>query len=271
MTVVHEFKRNNLYRIDTTDGEAFAVAVQIDDDELLELCRIIVDIERQGKTVLNVRVIHAVGLDEIEYRGTKEYAQAQQEPTHNVVDGKFKIFCSSGAFFVSHCKVDLNSYRVYAAEFGGEWSADDDVTEYGVSYMENDREEFFHVYNLSDEDSEDFSPDGTVLDTLRCVRNGGKVLHHGFWCCDDESVVTLDDAIRFVERRFLLNYLRYAPDSILSDFLGSELPSDVLQSELEQRLVDKINHMKADEFDKKYSEWETKTYNFATYRFPLWK
>ena len=92
-------------------------------------------------------------------------------------------------------------------------------------------------------------------------------MHHGFWCCDDESVVTLDDAIRFVERRFLLNYLRYAPDSILSDFLGSELPSDVLQSELEQRLVDKINQMKADEFDKKYSEWETKTNNFATYHF----
>lgn len=40
MTTVHEFKRNNLYRIDTTDGEAFAVSVQIDDDELLELCRI---------------------------------------------------------------------------------------------------------------------------------------------------------------------------------------------------------------------------------------
>lgn len=49
MTTVHEFKRNNLYRIDTTDGEAFAVSVQIDDDELLELCRIIVGIERQGK------------------------------------------------------------------------------------------------------------------------------------------------------------------------------------------------------------------------------
>ena len=49
MTTVHEFKRNNLYRIDTTDGEAFAVSVQIDDDELLELCRIIVGIERQSE------------------------------------------------------------------------------------------------------------------------------------------------------------------------------------------------------------------------------
>lgn len=48
MTTVHEFKRNNLYRIDTTDGEAFAVSVQIDDDELLELCRIIVGIERRS-------------------------------------------------------------------------------------------------------------------------------------------------------------------------------------------------------------------------------
>lgn len=126
MTTVHEFKRNNLYRIDTTDGEAFAVSVQIDDDELLELCRIIVGIERQGKTILCVRAIHAIGLDEIEYRNTKEYAQAQQEPTHTVIDGKFKVFCSSGAFFVSPCKVDLNSYRVYDVEDGGECSDDDD-------------------------------------------------------------------------------------------------------------------------------------------------
>lgn len=118
MTTVHEFKRNNLYRIDTTDGEAFAVSVQIDDDELLELCRIIVGIERQGKTILCVRAIHAISLDEIEYHNTKEYAQAQQEPTHTVIDGKFKVFCSSGAFFVSSCKVDLNSYRVYDVEDG---------------------------------------------------------------------------------------------------------------------------------------------------------
>lgn len=267
MTVVHEFKRNNLYRIDTADGEAFAVAVQIDDDELLELCRIIVDIERHGKTILNVRVVHAVGLDEVEYRNTKEYARARQEPTHNVVDGKFKIFCSSGAFFVSPCKVDLNSYRVYAAGFGGEWSEDDDVTEYGVSYTRNDREEFFHVYNLSDEDSEDFSPDGTVLDTLKHIRDGGKVLHYGFWCCDDDSVVTLDDAIRFVERRFMLNYLRYAPSIVLSDFMGSELLSNMFQFELEQHLTEKIDHMEPDEFDEMYSEWETKTDNFSTYRF----
>ena len=177
MTTVHEFKRNNLYRIDTTDGEAFAVSVQIDDDELLELCRIIVGIERQGKTILCVRAIHAIGLDEIEYRNTKEYAQAQQEPTHTVIDGKFKVFCSSGAFFVSSCKVDLNSYRVYDVEDGGECSDDDDVTEYGVSYMKNNHEEFSHVYNLSDEESDDFSPDGTVLSTLKHIRDGGKVLH----------------------------------------------------------------------------------------------
>lgn len=75
MTTVHEFKRNNLYRIDTTDGEAFAVSVQIDDNELLELCRIIVGIERQGKTILCVRAIHAISLDEIEYHNTKEYAR----------------------------------------------------------------------------------------------------------------------------------------------------------------------------------------------------
>lgn len=157
MTTVHEFKRNNLYRIDTTDGEAFAVSVQIDDDELLELCRIIVGIERQGKTILCVRAIHAISLDEIEYHNTKEYAQAQQEPTHTVIDGKFKVFCSSGAFFVSSCKVDLNSYRVYDVEDGGECSDDDDVTEYGVSYMKNNHEEFSHVYNLSDEESDDVS------------------------------------------------------------------------------------------------------------------
>lgn len=267
MTTVHEFKRNNLYRIDTTDGEAFAVSVQIDDDELLELCRIIVGIERQGKTILCVRVIHAISLDEIEYRNTKEYAQAQQEPTHTVIDGKFKVFCSSGAFFVSPCKVDLNSYRVYDVEDGGECSGDDDVTEYGVSYMKNNHEEFSHVYNLSDEESDDFSPDGTVLSTLKHIRDGGKVLHYGFWCCDDDSVVTLDDAIRFVERHFLLNYLRYAPSDILSDFMGDELPNNMFQFELEQHLADKIDHMKPDEFDEKYSEWETKTDNFSTYHF----
>lgn len=198
MTTVHEFKRNNLYRIDTTDGEAFAVSVQIDDDELLELCRIIVGIERQGKTILCVRAIHAISLDEIEYRNTKEYAQAQQEPTHTVIDGKFKVFCSSGAFFVSPCKVDLNSYRVYDVEDGGECSGNDDVTEYGVSYMKNNHEEFSHVYNLSDEESDDFSPDGTVLSTLKHIRDGGKVLHYGFWCCDDDSVVTLDDSTQLV-------------------------------------------------------------------------
>lgn len=267
MTTVHEFKRNNLYRIDTTDGEAFAVSVQIDDDELLELCRIIVGIERQGKTILCVRAIHAISLDEIEYHNTKEYAQAQQEPTHTVLDGKFKVFCSSGAFFVSSCKVDLNSYRVYDVEDGGECSDDDDVTEYGVSYMKNNHEEFSHVYNLSDEESDDFSPDGTVLSTLKHIRDGGKVLHYGFWCCDDDSVVTLDDAIRFVERHFLLNYLRYAPSDVLSDFMGDELPNNMFQFELEQHLADKIDHMKPDEFDEKYLEWETKTDNFSTYHF----
>lgn len=206
MTTVHEFKRNNLYRIDTTDGEAFAVSVQIDDDELLELCRIIVG-------------------------------------------------------------VDLNSYRVYDVEDGGECSDDDDVTEYGVSYMKNNHEEFSHVYNLSDEESDDFSPDGTVLSTLKHIRDGGKVMHYGFWCCDDDSVVTLDDAIRFVERHFLLNYLRYAPSDVLSDFMGDELPNNMFQFELEQHLADKIDHMKPDEFDEKYSEWETKTDNFSTYHF----
>ena len=90
MTTVHEFKRNNLYRIDTTDGEAFAVSVQIDDDELLELCRIIVGIERQGKTILCVRAIHAISLDEIEYRNTKEYdADRKYGYSWNVLDTTF--------------------------------------------------------------------------------------------------------------------------------------------------------------------------------------
>ena len=161
----------------------------------------------------------------------------------------------------------MNSYRVYDVEDGGECSDDDDVTEYGVSYMKNNHEEFSHVYNLSDEESDDFSPDGTVLGTLKHIRDGGKVLHYGFWRCDDDSVVTLDDAICFVERHFLLNYLRYAPSGVLSDFMGNELPSNMFQFELEQHLADKIDHMKPDEFDEKYLEWETKTDNFSTYHF----
>lgn len=66
---------------------------------------------------------------------------------------------------------------------------------------------------------------------------------------------------------FLLNYLRYAPSDVLSDFMGDELPNNMFQFELEQHLADKIDHMKPDEFDEKYSEWETKTDNFSTYHF----
>ena len=75
------------------------------------------------------------------------------------------------------------------------------------------------------------------------------------------------DGIVPSEESFLLNYLRYAPSDVLSDFMGDELPNNMFQFELEQHLADKIDHMKPDEFDEKYLEWETKTDNFSTYHF----
>ena len=77
MTTVHEFKRNNLYRIDTTDGEAFAVSVQIDDDELLELCRIIVGIERQGNRIAALRTKAEKSSDALKAELTKQALKAK--------------------------------------------------------------------------------------------------------------------------------------------------------------------------------------------------
>lgn len=107
------FARNNIYRISTNDS-ACAVSVPIGDTEMLELCRAIVKLEREGHTITSaVKLCSNDFEDSVNFRNSKEYALALKEDTQVIVDGKFKRYCASGACLESPCKINKTTCRVF--------------------------------------------------------------------------------------------------------------------------------------------------------------
>ena len=91
------FARNNIYRIGT-NGTACAVSVPVGDTEMLELCRAIVKLEREGHTITSVMKLCSNGFDDsVNFRNLKEYALALKEKVQVIVEGDsvcIKEFCS---------------------------------------------------------------------------------------------------------------------------------------------------------------------------------
>ena len=101
--------RNNIYRISTNDGSC-AVSVPVGDTEMLELCRAIVKLEREGHTITSAMKLCSNGFeDSVNFRNLKEYALALKENTQVIVDGKFKRYCASSACLESSCKINKNN------------------------------------------------------------------------------------------------------------------------------------------------------------------
>lgn len=100
------FARNNIYRIGT-NSTACAVSVPVGDTEMLELCRAIVKLEREGHTITSVMKLCSNGFDDsVNFRNLKEYALALKEKVQVIVEGEFKRYCASGACLKSPCKVN---------------------------------------------------------------------------------------------------------------------------------------------------------------------
>ena len=105
--------RNNIYRISTNDGSC-AVSVSVGDTEMLELCRAIVKLEREGHTITSAMKLCSNGFeDSANFRDLKEYTLALKEKVQVIVEGEFKRYCASGACLKSPCKVNKTTYRVF--------------------------------------------------------------------------------------------------------------------------------------------------------------
>lgn len=80
------FARNNIYRIGT-NGTACAVSVPVGDTEMLELCRAIVKLEREGHTITSVMKLCSNGFeDSVNFRDLKEYTLALKEKVHVIFE-----------------------------------------------------------------------------------------------------------------------------------------------------------------------------------------
>ena len=128
------FARNNIYRIGT-NGTACAVSVPVGDTEMLELCRAIVKLEREGHTITSVMKLCSNGFDDsVNFRNLKEYALALKEKVQVIVEGEFKRYCASGACLKSPCKVNKTTYRVFDIVPIGEIGDDDEIMECYVNF-----------------------------------------------------------------------------------------------------------------------------------------
>lgn len=257
------FARNNIYRISTNDS-ACAVSVPIGDTEMLELCRAIVKLEREGHTITSaVKLCSNDFEDSVNFRNSKEYALALKEDTQVIVDGKFKRYCASGACLESSCKINKTTFRVFDIVSIGEIGGNDTIDEYYINFDDNGIQKEIRVINLDEE------YDSAVLDTFQYILNGGKVSNYGYWFCTDKSVVSLEDAIYFVEWRVFKEHLKYAPENIVSGFLQMELPKNVLQSKIEELVANKMDAMSRDEFEKLYSKYDKYSDNFSSYHYDI--
>lgn len=99
---------------------------------LLELCRAIVAIERQGHIVTSAQELHADGHHpRIAFRQSKQYQQAKKEQEDKIITATYITYWDSGASFESSCKVNMNTHEVFAIQSAGCPSDDDDcVGEY---------------------------------------------------------------------------------------------------------------------------------------------
>lgn len=131
-----------MYEITPVDGRLFAVKtttrtyfvhvvlgnVASKTALMLELCRAIVHIEREGAIVTSVQQVTADGhRPRVSYRQSREYKQAKSEPQADVVSATYVTYWSSGAVFRAPCKVDTETRRVFDIVPVGHPSDDDEL------------------------------------------------------------------------------------------------------------------------------------------------
>ena len=150
-----------MYEIIPVDGRLFAVntttktyyvRVMLDNiasktDLMLELCRAVVHIEREGAIVTSVQEMTPDGhRPRVSYRQSQEYKKAQKEPKRDIVPAVYMSYWSSGAVFRSPCQVDLTTCEVFDIQDAGYPSDDDDCYSETVEI----NEEEFPVYCIDE-------------------------------------------------------------------------------------------------------------------------
>ena len=137
---------------------------------MAELCRAIVQIERNGAIVTSVQKIYPDGhRPRVAFRRLPEYKKAKMEPTPDIIDATYASYWSSGAIFRAPCKVDLITREILDVLSVGSAADDDDCNEECI--VINDTH--YDVVNLD----ELVELDGDIEEALQRIQNGGKA----FW------------------------------------------------------------------------------------------
>ena len=135
-----------------------ATANMYDKNEvLLELCRAIVNLERQGAIVCSVQEMHPDGhRPRVAFRQSKQYKMAKNECPAAIIETSYVTHWSSGACFRSACKVNLSTHEVFDIQNAGYASDDDDcVGEYVV--IDDVEEIVYNIDEIAELSTEDFA------------------------------------------------------------------------------------------------------------------
>lgn len=116
-----DMSQPGLFIVNTTTN-AFIVYAATDicqeNEELMELCKAIVRLEREGRIVTSVQKLYPDGhRPRVSYRGTKEYKMAREGREDKIISATYVAYWDSGDISRVPCKVNRSTREVFDVDF----------------------------------------------------------------------------------------------------------------------------------------------------------